>query len=184
MSALSIRTRKRLAAAVLVFMIAAPAGLDGVPAPEHEISDLFRRIYEEVRTMPPRPGERFIRQEFFIGEGDDDTDKDIAVSIVLPGENTPPDMIVQITWMERDRRDRRVAVARSTKILRFVLEADGIRWEGDAFGKGEAAVLARGLLKAVRNKKRLLGLQASPGSVEPREYPCRAAREYHRIAGR
>ncbi|MDD8028001.1 MAG: hypothetical protein PHE62_00460 [Acidobacteriota bacterium] len=170
MSAFSLRTRKRLAAA-LVFMIAGPAGTDVVFVLEQEVSDLFRRIYEEVQTMPARPGERFIRQEFFIGEGDDDTYKDIAVSIVLPREDAPPDMIVQITWMKRDRRDRRVAVARSTKTLRFILEADGTRLEGDEPANGEIAVLARGLFTAVRNKKRLLGKAPSRGFREPREYP-------------
>jgi len=134
---------------------------------------IFRQVYEEVRTMSARPGEQFIRQEFFIGEDDDDTNKDLSVSIVLPEGGQVPVMIVQFTWMERDRSNQRISRARSTKILRCVMEAEDTRLEGDALEKDELPVLARGLLKAVRDKKRLLQKTPSRGSAEPRVYPSR-----------
>ncbi len=167
MSAFSLRTRKRLAAA-LVFMIM--AGRNGCRFRSGTRG--FGSLPPDLRGSPDHgPSRRTIHPpEFFIGEGDDDTYKDIAVSIIF-GEDAPPDMIVQITWMKRDRRDRRVAVARSTKTLRFILEADGTRLEGDEPANGEIAVLARGLFTAVRNKKRLLGKAPSRGFREPREYP-------------
>jgi len=123
--------------------------------------------------MSARPGEQFIRQEFFIGEDDDDTNKDLSVSIVLPEGGQVPVMIVQFTWMERDRSNQRISRARSTKILRCVMEAEDTRLEGDALEKDELPVLARGLLKAVRDKKRLLQKTPSRGSAEPRVYPSR-----------
>jgi len=134
---------------------------------------IFRQVYEEVRTMPARPGEQFIRQEFFIGEDDDDTNKDLSVSIVLPEGGQIPVMIVQFTWMERDRSNRRISRARSTKTLRCVMETEDTRLEGDGLEKDELSVLGRGLLKAVRDNKRLLQKTPSRGSAEPRVYPSR-----------
>lgn len=128
--------------------------------PDDDVPRLLREIYNEVRTMSARPGEPFIRQEFFIGEDDDDTYKDIAVSIILAESETPPVMIIQFTWMERDRRDRRTATARSTKILRCIMDGEDVRREGGPFEAREVLDLARGLIKAVQDKKRLLGKHA------------------------
>ncbi len=160
MTDLSGRVRKQRATAAFAFLVAGAAALFGDP--ESEASLLLRRIHEEVRTMPVRPGEAFVRQEFFIGKGEDDTYKDIAVSIVLPEGETAPVMIIQFTWMKRDRRDKRTATAGSTKILRCIMNADSVEWNGDSFDEAELAVLARGLLEAVRNKKRLLKKTPSP----------------------
>lgn len=166
------RIRKRRARAVAGLLCAAAmasASLSG----SDDASAIFRQVYEEVRTMPARSGELFIRQEFFIGEDDDDTNKDLSVSIVLPEGGQIPVMIVQFTWMERDRSNRRISRARTTKTLRCIMETDGARLEGEGFENDELRDLARGLLKAVRDKKRLLQKTPSRGSAEPRDYPSR-----------
>jgi hypothetical protein len=75
--------------------------------------------------------------------------------------------------MERDRSNRRISRAKTTKTLRCIMETAGARLEGDGFEKNELSVLARGLLKAVRDKKRLLQKTPSRGSAEPRVYPSR-----------
>jgi len=155
---------------ILLFAVAsgAPAVRD-----REDTLKVFRQVYDEVRVMPARPGELFIRQEFFIGEDDDDTNKDLSVSVVLPEGERPPVMIVQFTWMERDRADRRISRARLTKILRCVLERDTVQAkgvDGAAFEEKELRDLARGLLKAVRDKKRLLLKTPSRGPLGPREY--------------
>ena len=166
------RIRMRRAKAVASLLCAAAMASASFSIPD-DTPAIFRQVYEEVRTMPARPGEQFIRQEFFIGEDDDDTNKDLSVSIVLPEGGQIPVMIVQFTWMERDRSNRRVSRARTTKTLRCIMETDGTRLEGEGFEKDALPVLARGLLKAVRDKKRLLQKTPSRGSAEPRVYPSR-----------
>jgi len=139
----------------LLFVGAVPAGTFQIdPATVKNLT----RIYDEVRVMPPRPGEEFVRQEFFIGPDDDDTNKDIFVSVIIAKADAVPFMIAQITWMEHAKSDPRVTYAKETKTLRCLFDPAGLRLEGARFSNRELGDLAHGLLKAVLDKKRLLEL--------------------------
>lgn len=144
--------------AVMGFLALGGLGLAGPFQIESGTVQNLTRIYDEIRIMPPRPGEEFVRQEFFIGEDDDDTNKDIYVSVIIAKADAVPLMIVQITWMEHAKSDPRVSFAKETKTLRCLFDPAGLRLEGARFSSRELGDLARGLLRAVLDKKRILEL--------------------------
>lgn len=150
--------KKSLCGALPGFLLFVGAGIAGPFQVEAGTAKNLVRVYDEVRVMPPRPDEAFVRQEFFIGEDDDDTNKDIFVSIIIAKADAVPLMILQITWMEHAKSDSRVSFAKETKTLRCLFEPAGLRLEGARFGDRELGALAHGLLKAVLDKKRLLEL--------------------------
>jgi hypothetical protein len=150
--------KKTLCGALLGWLALSGPALAGASQIESGTVKNLTRVYDEVRVMPPRPDEAFVRQEFFIGEDDDDTNKDIFVSIIIAKADAVPLMILQITWMEHAKSDDRVSFAKETKTLRCLFEPAGLRLEGARFGDRELGALAHGLLKAVLDKKRLLEL--------------------------
>lgn len=60
------------------------------PANSAKITTLLKEIYGEVLELGPRRGEDFIRHEFFVGEEDDDTDKDFHLVVLIQDSPGPP----------------------------------------------------------------------------------------------
>jgi hypothetical protein len=79
-------------------------------------AEILKSIYSEVKELDAYPGENFIRGEFFIGaEDDDDTYKDIHVSILIQDHDGLEKMKVRVTPMEPGQGDPRVKYARISK---------------------------------------------------------------------
>lgn len=190
---------KFLAAPVLVFLISFPGAFsargDAPPMPVKEtppdipaaaqdpplplpVQEATREnlaaVRDELEDMPAYPGEPFIRMEVFIGEDDDDTNKDIHAVLIAAEENGRPALRVQIVFMERRRGFPVIRIARETKSFLCVFEDDGLDVRSTTFTAAEIDGLAPGLLKAVRDKKRILGKASSgrpagfPGLTETR----------------
>lgn len=125
-----------------------------VPAQEKNAFRLLARLHAEVREFGKRPGEDFIRQDFFIGgEDDDDTNKDIHVGILIRSEGDGESMSVQVTWLERSKADPRVKNARETKTLTCRVRLDDVRILSSDFPADRVGKLAEEILKAVLDKK-------------------------------
>ena len=102
------------------------------------------------------PGCNFIKREFFVGEDDDDTNKDIHVVVLVQEVDEKEKITVQVTYMERKRGRPVVGIARYIKIFSYFVQGDQtdiIKSDYDA--KEEALILA-GVLQAIKNKKKLL----------------------------
>jgi hypothetical protein len=128
-----------------------------VQTQENSAVRLLARLHAEVREFGKRPGEDFIRQDFFIGgEDDDDTNKDIHVGILIRAEGDGESMAIQVTWLERSKADPRVKNARETKTLTCRVRPDGVRVLNSDFPPDRLERLAKDILKAVIAKKRLM----------------------------
>lgn len=118
----------------------------------------LREIYLEVLEMGPYSGQSFIHWDFFIGEDDDDTNKDIHAAVIISGEDESRRMTVRITWMEPFPGEPKAWRAGANKNLACAVEGDSVRIISSEFMPDEWRVLSAGLLKAIRDKKRLLDL--------------------------
>jgi len=107
--------------------------------------------------MGVRPGENFVQRDFFIGAPDeDDTNKDIYVNIFIQTVAGTEKMRIQVTYMERTKENSKIKLAKKTRELTLFIGADAVRIERSDYDEGELPKLAEDILKAVKDKKRLL----------------------------
>ena len=133
----------------------------GFSPPQQSYRETLRTIYAEVKEMGVRPGEDFIQRDFFIGAPDeDDTNKDIYVNIFIQTVAGTEKMRIQVTYMERTRENSKIKLAKETRELTLFLGADAVRIERSDYDEGELPKLTEDILKAVKDKKRLLRIKA------------------------
>jgi hypothetical protein len=133
----------------LIWMILAGAADD--PAA------ILAKIHAEVRELGARPGEDFIRQEFFIGSADeDDINKETSVVILIQTLEGRERMTIQVTRMERDRHDRRIKTALDTQIIKAGLDPGNVRILHSDYSAKELESVCAQTLRAVLGKKKLL----------------------------
>jgi hypothetical protein len=60
-----------------------PVGLSKIFIEKKDISQVLKEIYQEMKEFDKYPGCDFVKREFFVGEDDDDTNKDIHVVILV-----------------------------------------------------------------------------------------------------
>jgi hypothetical protein len=166
----SRRLRKVLAVSVLVMS----AGLDpssGPPLPgqgKADVPGLLRRIRDEVLELRRYPGEDFVRGEFHLGEGDDDTNKTHAVGILIKDEETGGGrrMTVVVTRLEPSAADPRIRLSRESETLVCRFAADEVEIVSSDHPPESLGRLLRDILKAVVDKKNLLKeIRWPPGPV-------------------
>jgi hypothetical protein len=151
----------RPVAGIVVFLIAV---LAAVPQPNgsgelHKFLGVLKDIHAEVKEMGPYPGDDFVRREFFVGEDDDDTNKDIQVVVLIQAFEPKDKMTIQVTEMVRDSRSSRVSLARTSKKLVCLVSESRLEIQNSDYEKGDLDKLAPEILTAVRNKKRLLKMR-------------------------
>jgi hypothetical protein len=126
------------------------------PAPEKKYLSVLKEIHAEVKEMGLYPGQDFFHQAFFVGEDDDDTNKDIHVSILIRAREQKERMTIRVTRMHKDRHNPRARLAGTTKELTCLVGEDGVEIQNSDYQEKEIAELVPEILTAIRNKKRLL----------------------------
>jgi len=130
-------------------------------APEGtNVPALLAAVVSEVEELGRHPGESFYRWEFFLGEDDDDTNKDIHAVVVI--HDDPLRLRIHITDLERLPANRRVRVARRTRVVFAGRTGDRMTVEKSDYPEKELGPVLRALLKAIRDKKKLLRQAAEP----------------------
>jgi len=139
------------------------------PAPPDNPESALKKIHDEVKEFGMRPGEDFISAEVFIGkEDDDDTNKDIHVLIMIQSKDGITRMKVQVTYMERSKEDPRIKDAKETKYFVCRVDGNALKIENADYKDKEMGPLADEILKAVKNKKKLIrGLWGSGSCRTP-----------------
>jgi hypothetical protein len=133
-----------------------PVRLSVISIKKKDPSKILKEIYLEVKGFEKYPGYDFIKREFFVGEDDDDTNKDIHVVILVQDVDEKKKVTIQITYMERSKGRPVIGIAKYTKVLSyFVLEDQTEIIKSDFNDKGKELVLP-GVLQAIKNKKKLL----------------------------
>jgi hypothetical protein len=121
-----------------------------------DVPGLLREIRDEVLGLERYPGEDFARGEFFLGEGDDDTNKTHAVGILVKDEGGGSRMTIVVSRLEPARDNPRVKYARDPKTVVCAFTAAGIEIARSDYPAEELERLLPAVLKAVVDKKNLL----------------------------
>jgi hypothetical protein len=158
-------------ASVFGLKTASPALEAGAAQTWEKSLPTLKKIFSEVKEIGPYPGEDFIRREFFVGEDDDDTNKDISVVVLIQRVDDQPyqeRMKIQVTEMERSRENPRVGYARITRSVSCLVVGNTVDVQESEFEERSLERLATQILKAIQDKKKLLkislGGSGRPGS--------------------
>ena len=128
---------------------------------EDDSPSLLKKIYTEVKELGPYPGDPFIRRDFHIGEGDDDTYKDIHVAVVIHPVDLNEKMNVQVAYMKRSPRNRRLAYFSHSKDFSCLIEEGKIQILSCDFTQKERDKVFSKILESVRMKKKLLRMKVN-----------------------
>jgi hypothetical protein len=156
---LGVRRRAAPAMALAVLLpILLAVGLSALASPQkaRDVTALLREIEKSVREIGGYPGEDFVRREFFLGEGDDDTYKTHYVGILIKDDAEGPRMTILITWLEPSRENPRVKYARDPKTIVCRLPADKAEVVRSDYSQSDLETLLPDVLRAVVDKKNLL----------------------------
>lgn len=148
--------RLALRISLLLFGTAAALAAQGRPCPEEQVLSVLKQVRDEVREMGSYPGEDFVRREFFVGEDDDDTNKDIHVNILIQALKSGEKMTLRVTEMAVDPGNPRARLARASKLVVCLFAGDRLEIKSSDYEDKELSRLAPEILTAIRNKKRLL----------------------------
>lgn len=121
-----------------------------------DVPGLLRQIHREVREIGGYPGEDFVRGEFFLGEGDDDTNKTHYVGILIKDDAEGPRMTIQVTRLEPSRDNPRVKYTRDPKTIVCRFPADRVEVVRSDYLSADLEILLQEVLRAVVDKKNLL----------------------------
>lgn len=115
--------------------------------------------------MGARPGEDFIKGEFFIGApDDDDTNKDTQAVVLIQTIDGSETMMIQVTYLERTRENPRIKIAKETKNLKCLIAGRRLSVVSSDYEEQGLRRLAAELLQSIRDKKRLLRKIRAPFS--------------------
>jgi hypothetical protein len=121
-----------------------------------DVMNLLKEIHNEIVLLGRYPGQNFFKREFFVGEDDDDTNKDIHVAVVIHETDTDEKMTIQVTYMERIKGRPVVGIAKSSKSIKCSCMGDHFDIKHTGFNNKEMNSILRDILRAIHDKKRLL----------------------------
>jgi hypothetical protein len=150
------RTGAALAAAFLALAVLAAAA--GAPRGQEKagVAGLLREIRTEVLGLGRYPGEDFTRGEFFLGAGDDDTNKTHAIGILVQDGAEGARMTVVVSRLEPSGDNPRVKYARDPKTVICRFGGSAVEIVRSDYPEAELEKLLPSVLKAVVDKKALL----------------------------
>jgi len=117
---------------------------------------LLKEIHDEVVSLGKYPGEDFFKREFFVGEDDDDTNKDIHVAIVIHDTGKEEKMTIQVTYMERTKGRPVVGIARRMKSIKCSCRENRFMINHCGFSEKELKKMLKDIRHAIHDKKQLL----------------------------
>lgn len=123
---------------------------------EKDISKVLLEIYQEMKEFENYPGCDFIKREFFVGEDDDDTNKDIHVVILVQDLEEKEKLTIQVTYMERSKGKPVIGIAKNTKVFSFFVRDGLTEIVKSDYENEEMERVLSGVLQAIKNKKKLL----------------------------
>jgi len=119
-------------------------------------ANTLSRIYQEVKELGPYPGQNFIRWDFFIGEGDDDTNKPIQAVVLIQNWGPGERMAILISRMEASPGDPNVFWNKETKEISCRVRDKTAEIISSMYTFQEMEQLLPRLLGAIKDKKNLL----------------------------
>ncbi len=129
------------------------------PEPRRRVpaADVLKQIYIEVKELGPYPGETFIKHDFFLGPADDDSYKREHILVLIQDVDGVERMRIQVTEMKNRPDDPRIQLAGKTRTITCSITGGGaLTLLRSDYSDTEIARLAPDILRAVREKKKLL----------------------------
>jgi len=158
--ALSPSGKAGVASAVVLAAFLASALAPPLPAQKsEEVHRLLRQIRDAVQELGKYPGEDFFRGEFFLGEGDDDTNKTHAVGVLVTDEAEGGRMTIVISRLEPAGTNPRVKYARDPRTIVCRFPAAGVEIVRSDYAPADLRQLLPSVSRAVVDKKNLLKLK-------------------------
>ena len=153
-------SRPRAAAAwaavlVALFVLTAAAAASGAQKTA-DIPGLLREIRAEVLEIGGYPGEDFARGEFFLGAGDDDTNKTHAVGILVQDKAEGSQMTIVVSRLDPVADDPRVKYTRDPKTVVGRFAGSAVEVIRSDYPEAELEELLPRILRAVIDKRALL----------------------------
>ncbi len=143
---------------VVIFLSAVSGALskgDGIARKENYL-DILSSIYKEVKELGPYPGQDFIAWDFFIGEGDDDTNKNIHANILIQSRDGGERMALLVSRLEPSPNDPKVLLTKESRDISCLVKDGRAEVVSSAYTTEELERLLPGLLRAIKDKKKLL----------------------------
>ncbi len=137
------------------------------PGEKKDVSQILKDIYEEIKEFDKYPGCDFIKREFFVGEDDDDTNKDTHVVIIVQDIEEKAKVTIQVTYMERSKGRPVVGIAKCVKTLFYFVRDNHSEIIKSDFDEKEKEHILPGILRAIKNKKKLLKEIGSNKELKP-----------------
>jgi hypothetical protein len=128
----------------------------GITGEKKDFSKILRKIYEEVVELGKFPGDDFIKREFFIGPGNDDTYKDIHILILIQNVDETERMTIQVTYFQPSENNPTVKYAKSMKNISCLFERDKIDITKSDYDEKELKKFLLEVLRSIQRKKKLL----------------------------
>ena len=143
---------------IIVILSAPSAALSGreETARKESYLETLGRIYKEVKELGPYPGQDFIRWDFFLGEGDDDTNKPVHTVILIQDGKQGEKMALLVSRMEPSSGAPNVFLNKGTKEISCLVRDNRAELVSSAYTTEELERLLPGLLLAIKDKKKLL----------------------------
>jgi hypothetical protein len=143
---------------VIIFLSAVSGALskgDGIARKESYL-EILSSIYKEVKELGPYPGQDFIAWDFFIGEDDDDTNKNIHANILIQSRDEGERMALLVSRLEPSRNDPKVLLTKESREISCRVKNGRAEIVSSAYTTEELERLLPGLLRAIKDKKKLL----------------------------
>lgn len=138
-----------------------------IEADKRSSTEGLKQIYIEVREFGPYPGESFIKREFFLGPADDDTYKHEHIVVMIQGVDGGERMRIQVTEMKTRPDNPRIQLAGRVRAIICSIANGELSILRADYETGEVEALARDILRAVRQKKKLLEMLGPATCARP-----------------
>lgn len=128
---------------------------------ENYLAARIREIYEELRPAASVSPEGLREWQSFLGEDEDDTYKDDHLFIIIQEKEREVRLWVQITFLERDKINRRKQKAVGSKGINATIDGktEKVSIHRNEFSSEEVEKIFTAILCSIRNKKKLLGIK-------------------------
>lgn len=116
----------------------------------------LRDIHGEVRGMVKYPGEDFVRREFFVGRGDDDTYKDFHLVVLIQDIARREKMTLQVTRLDPSTENPRIKYGKDVRLVVCWVDREGIEVIRSDYEDKDLAPLLPEMLRCIRERKLLV----------------------------
>ena len=120
--------------------------------------DLLWEIHEEVAGLKRFANDSFIKGEFHINLDGNEENKEEHIVVLNHFASGQEKMLLQVTYFESRRKNSPVKYAKSVREIECCILKERVEIERCDYNEAEIRTLLPGILKGIRDKKKILSL--------------------------